>query len=231
MTLLGQPGSGKGFYGRYLAEAWKIPLFTASTILKEHFGATAVASGKLLDCDTVCDCIQNHLITANDKNINQNQTSVFIMDGFPRTKRQIQRMQETFPAPVQIRTAVLLDIPDEICVQKIQGRRLCSICGESPNHNYVKGHGFDLPPTIPKACTKNCQPDLHWSQRLDDRDPAMVQQRIKEYRFHESTILEHYRSSGRLFSFRPLRGARDVPDMQRGLEEWFVATTTADASL
>ena len=90
-----------------------------------------------------------------------------------------------------------------------------------------------MPPTIPDACTKECNPDVDWTQRPDDKDEAVIEQRIKEYRSHEEPILEHYRSSGRLFSFRPLRGARDVPQMQRLLEEWFETldnhNNTADA--
>lgn len=213
MTLLGAPGSGKGFYGRLLAQAWNVPLYSASRILR---AATAnndthgVDSGTLLDCDMVCDALREFLNDQHppqQQNIHSNQTitpmpsSFFLMDGFPRTLRQIERMHETWPAALCLTTALHLNVPDAVCVAKIQGRRLCTICHQEPNlahvrvqHNISQTNNntndynlaihknntntdlcFDLPPSLPMDCRGRCNPQQQQQQQAPQPNTVWTQ--------------------------------------------------------
>jgi adenylate kinase len=221
MTILGSPGSGKGFYGRRFAQAWNVPLYSASQILKDSnaLSADVVKSGRLLDCETVSAAILGYLQRNHDPS-----SARFLLDGFPRTRRQVALMDAHWPAPLTVPVALHLDVPDQVCVDKIFGRRLCSICRQEPNVANVQYGKFDLPPTRPPSCENRCDPDLHWLRRTDDESKDVVLKRIADYRTHEKELLESYSSgSGKhVYSYSPYRGAKDFDLMQQYMEEQMI---------
>lgn len=243
MTLLGAPGSGKGFYGRYLAEHWKVPLYSASRILRDsQQSATCnnnnsnnlaglVDSGNLVDCETVSTALLTFLLrqhpdpdattAATTTTTSDNNQHYFLMDGFPRTRQQIDLMQAQWPAHVQIPTALHLNVPDMVCAQKIGGRRVCAVCQQEPNSADVRVAGFVLPPTLPAVCQNRCHPTTDWHRRPDDDSTTIVQQRLADYRRHERALIDHYRSVDGLCNFTPYHGVQDVPQLQQTLEDWF----------
>ena len=60
-----------------------------------------------------------------------------------------------------------------------------------------------------------------WTQRKDDSDAEIVMGRLRIHREHAETILQHYRQRGKLFTYTPKHGVRDIPDMQRALKLWW----------
>ncbi|KAL7572580.1 hypothetical protein ACA910_000397 [Epithemia clementina (nom. ined.)] len=59
-----------------------------------------------------------------------------------------------------------------------------------------------------------------WTQRKDDSNPTIVMERLRLHREHEEPILQHYRQQGRLFTYTPKRGIKNIPDMQQSLQAW-----------
>ena len=49
----------------------------------------------------------------------------FILDGFPRNRRQAEFFLESY----DIDAVILIDVPDEIVIERILSRFLCSQCG------------------------------------------------------------------------------------------------------
>lgn len=213
MALLGAPGSGKGFYGRFLAAAWKVPLYSASKILRQS--SISTDSGKLVDCETVSTALLKFL-QENDA-----AQTHFLMDGFPRTRQQIDFMNHEWPAEYRVSTAFRLNVPDAVCAQKIAGRRVCQICHHEPNSADVVFEGFVLPPTIPTVCQGRCDPAKDWVRRADDESDHVIAQRLQDYRLHEQPLIDYYESCAGLCSFTPYYGVKDVPKLQQALEEWF----------
>jgi adenylate kinase family enzyme len=169
----------------------------------------------------------------------------FIMDGYPRTPRQIDIMLQTWPVQYHLTHAIHLDIPDAVCEMKLLGRRHCTLCEGAPNVTSVQQWGFDLPPLTPMICrTKICRPNKHWIvSRPDDNDIKIVQKRLLGYRQQERALLDYYRcsnnnsndndsnkqphggtdtSGGRCISVTPYCGIDDFPKMQRTVETWFL---------
>jgi adenylate kinase len=217
LTILGAPGSGKGFYGGPLANAWNVPLLTASNILR---GATSTQdldldSGKLVDCQVVCEIIRDYLKTKTS------QSSAFILDGFPRTRQQIEIMEndKDWPFNRRVHAAIKLVIPESVCLAKIMGRRVCNICGKSYNTAAVYQDGFELPPQLPDNCQR-CDPEMDWSQRLDDSNVDIVRERLSIYREHEKPIVDYFHSKGRLIRLTPYFGEKDLPGIQQGVEDF-----------
>jgi adenylate kinase len=223
MTLLGAPGSGKGFYGNFLAEAWKVPLYSASRILRQSSIVADLDSGNLVDCETVSTTLLSFLQEQHAASTH------FLMDGFPRTRQQIDLMNAQWPADYQITTAFHLNVPDAVCAQKIAGRRVCSICHQEPNSADVHIAGFVLPPSIPAKCQNKCNPVTDWKRRPDDECDTIIARRLADYRRHEQPITDYYTSTHALCSFTPYYGVKDVPKLQQTLEDWFMARTMTNS--
>ena len=168
----------------------------------------------------------------------QQKHSHFIMDGYPRTKRQIDIMIQTWPVQYHITHAIHLDIPNSICEAKMLGRRHCLQCEGTPNIAHVNEHGFHLPPLTPLICKRAiCRPPLHWIiARPDDNDITILQKRLLEYRQQETALLEYYQSQqqqqqqqpqqqpqlGRCISVTPYHGIDDFFQMQQMIEAWML---------
>jgi adenylate kinase family enzyme len=211
--------------------AWNVPIFSASTILREA-SVGDVDSGKLLDDETVASTIWNHLAERRMQHVLQDTTATttatilshYVMDGFPRTRNQIDIMEATWPEQYRVCAAFHIDVPDTVCVQKIAGRRRCRICNQEPNSADVQtDDGFDLPPTRPQVCKNDrCDPAADWSRRPDDESADIVRNRIAQYRVHEEPLIDYYRSIDGLCSLTPYRGEKDIPTLQKKLEEWMM---------
>lgn len=220
VTLLGPPGSGKGFYGAFLATHFHAPLLSASAILRDSGRDTA--SGHLLDDHQVARTIQNYLHHLWDHNHQSHHH--FFLDGYPRTPRQIRLMEEHWPIRLQAHVCLHLVVPDAVCRAKMLGRRHCRVCGSSHNVAHVRHGAFDLPPQAAKR-TPQCQGcrNQDYTTRPDDT-PAIIQRRLEQYREYEKDIVEYYKSEGRLLEFVPHKGEKDVPRLCWTLEKWMEHT-------
>lgn len=245
LTLLGAPGSGKGFYGRLLADAWQVPLYSASRILRQQSSASSATAscsrsdldaGNLFDCDAVCRTLLSFLLEQQPEH--PAADAFYIMDGFPRTPRQVDVMRATWPEPYHLSRALHLNVPDAVCALKIAGRRVCAACHQEPNIAHVQHHvsGFVLPPTLPVGCRRHrCRPATDWTRRPDDASDIVVAKRLAVYRHHERPLLHYYATgdndndsnqktknstNSNLCSFTPYRGILDFPQMQQTLEDW-----------
>ena len=234
LTLLGAPGSGKGFYGRLLAKAWGVPLITTSTILRDHFTKNRqvvdLDSGRLVDSQTVSDILFDFLSsTSHQEQAPQQQgqsRNPYILDGFPRTLRQLELMKSQWPTDLQVHAAVFLDIPDTVCQEKSLGRRHCSICNQGVNIADVQHVGtFDLPPTYPSECRFSNEDRYlcrsSWTRRKDDT-LDIIQERLRIHHENYDPVIDSFRKEQRLLKVTPFRGVRDFPFLQKTCEDWLI---------
>jgi adenylate kinase family enzyme len=126
-----------------------------------------------------------------------------------------------WPSHLRVHAAFHLNVPDFVCEQKMLGRRHCVLCNKGYNVAAVHEGGFDLPPQLPRpACNRHdCNPEVHWTRRPDDT-PKIVQERLRVHHQNEYPILDHFQRQGRLIALTPLKGEKDLPEMQTSLEEW-----------
>jgi adenylate kinase len=204
IAIIGPPGSGKGSYGRLLAEWLSIPLVTVSTLLKQ--AQLDTSSGKLVDDETVSGILSERL-----------PLQPYLLDGFPRTLNQVKLMERDWPIP-PIKAAISLEVPRQVCLEKLLGRRVCTVCNLNWNVADVQYGQFDLPASLPVTCSR-CSPSDDWVQRLDD-DPTIVQGRLDTFYERALPILEHYEQNGMLLRFTPYLGYRDMPRFQLAVTKW-----------
>jgi adenylate kinase len=258
LAIVGPPGSGKGSYGRHLAKSLGIPLVTVSDILRQERPHVNLASGQLVCDHVVSEAILKHLESSTSSIIkaeaavaptSTSSTSTtstgFLLDGFPRTLKQVQLMQDTWPSIYQVHAAISLDVPDRVCETKLLGRRSCKLCGGNYNCHAVHFDKFDLPASLPDpndcrdltgsartgtsssssaqvhddTSSSHCNPETDWTCRPDDV-PHIVKERLEIHHLHTKPVLEYFESKNRLLTFAPYKGYDDLPRLQSILNGW-----------
>lgn len=137
MFLFGAPGVGKGTYAKMLSkdlqynhvstgdEIRKILKGNASTTFDKGLMTKIkdiVNSGGLVDDAIVVGIIKEKLKEPESK-------KGVILDGFPRTRGQLDKYNQLLP----LHLVVNLTLRDDILLEKLMGRRSCPTCGGSFN--------------------------------------------------------------------------------------------------
>ncbi len=186
IIFLGAPGAGKGTQAEIVSKRLGIPSISTGAIIREAIksgtpmGLQAkeyTTKGQLVPDGVVIGIIKERLSAPDCKN-------GFILDGFPRTVPQAAALDEM---GVKLDAVVSIEVPDEVIVERMTGRRVCDKCSATY-------HLKSIPPKDGKNCDK-CGTPL--SVRADDQ-PDVVKQRLRVY--HETTepLKDFYASTGKL---------------------------------
>lgn len=191
LILLGAPGSGKGTLAARLVE--KVANFsTVSTgellrvAVKEGTPAGLKAKpimeqGGLVSDELIAEMIGDYLAQAP-------KTGVLALDGFPRTVRQADMLEEILKAnDAKLLKAVQLDVPEAVIMERLGGRRVCPKC----NAGY---HVTGLPPKQEGICDQ-CGTEL--TIRKDD-NPETIAKRLSVYAEQTAPLIDYYQSRNAL---------------------------------
>ena len=127
-----------------------------------------------------------------------------LLDGFPRTITQAEALDSALAdLGRKIRLVPYIAVPDEVLVDRVSGRRLCRVCGDSY-------HVIFKPPKEPGVCDKDGG-ELY--QRPDD-NPETVRMRLKVFWEQTNPLIEYYRKKGVLGE---VNGDQSIADVQASL--------------
>jgi adenylate kinase len=124
---MGIQGCGKGTQAKKLAADFDLVHICVGDIfrwnIQNHTKLAArinriVAEGRLVPDDVVADIVHTRL-SQHDWNFG------FILDGFPRNRKQAEFFLESFDIDVVIN----ITVPDDVVMKRVLSRRLCSECG------------------------------------------------------------------------------------------------------
>ena len=127
IILLGAPGAGKGTQAEKISQRLNIPAISTGFIIRQaiadqtQVGVMAkeyIDKGLLLPDDVVIKLLLERLEKDDCKN-------GYILDGFPRTIAQAEALEDN---NIMIDKVVDLDLPDDIIVERLSGRRSCPDC-------------------------------------------------------------------------------------------------------
>lgn len=186
LILLGAPGAGKGTQAEVVCDKLNIPSISTGNILRAaiknetEMGLKAksyIDSGALVPDSVIISIIKERLAAEDCQ-------KGFILDGVPRTLAQAEALEEM---GVEIDCAVDIEVSDEVIMQRLSGRRVCSACGASY-------HTLYKPSQQPDVCDR-CGGAL--IVRKDD-EPATIQERLKTYHELTEPLIEFYRQRGKL---------------------------------
>jgi len=114
--------------------------------------------------------------------------SGFVLDGFPRTVKQAEALDEVlFELEQGLDKVVSLEVPQEVIVQRLTGRIGCTKCGEIY-------HSKNKPPKREGVCDR-CNSPLF--VREDDR-PETIRERIRIFWETTAPVIEYYAKTSTL---------------------------------
>ncbi len=194
IIILGPPGSGKGTLSREIAERLNFEHIETGRILREEIEKNTeigkkvkeiVASGKLVPDDIVNNIIKER--------VSQTKGEGIIFDGYPRTIEQAEYLRKI----LKIDLIINLNIPEEILIKRIMGRRTCKKCGEVYNvadiNEVIDGRAYIMKPLLPKIqgiCDK-CGGELY---QREDENPETIKQRLIEYEKQTKPLIDYYKN-------------------------------------
>eukprot|EP00698_Gefionella_okellyi_P004764 TRINITY_DN1439_c0_g1_i1.p3 TRINITY_DN1439_c0_g1~~TRINITY_DN1439_c0_g1_i1.p3 ORF type:complete len:252 (+),score=49.94 TRINITY_DN1439_c0_g1_i1:1087-1842(+) len=219
LVFLGAPGSGKGTYAARIAQALRIPHLSTGDMLRAQIkqqtpqGKHAQAlteSGNFVPDDMITAIVQQRLQRPDS-------AAGWILDGFPRTAAQANSLL-SFNAPS---LAIQLDLPHEVIVQKMAGRRACAHCGHGYNMAAVvdTARGIDMPamlPAVAGVCDR-CG-GKEFVTRKDDV-PDVVQKRLNDYQTVAQHVVKFYEQQQCLLRCNVAAGVHNVLPMLLALIE------------
>ncbi len=210
--LLGPPGAGKGTQAVKIVDKYGIPHISTGDIFRENIkngtelGKKAqeyMNRGELVPDDLVIEIATDRLLKDDCKN-------GFLLDGFPRTVYQAEKLDE-FLAAHDGKVDKVLDIAvgkDEL-ITRLTGRRVCKACGAS-------FHVVNIPPKKEGVCDY-CGGEL--IQRADD-NLETVTNRIDVYEAQTKPLIDYYEKAGNIAHIDGTTGLDNVfADIVKALGE------------
>ena len=199
VILLGAPGSGKGTVAGALAAGHANLKHVSSGDLLRGAVAKGTEAGREAKAFMEAGkLVPDALIATMIKDVVAETTGdvTMLLDGFPRNLAQAEILAE-MGAPVK--SAVLIDVPDEIIQDRIAGRRTCPKC----KAGY---HVRNLPPKVEGVCDA-CGSTL--VVRKDD-NPETVKDRLVVYHQQTEPLIAYYKGKGLLRTVDGTTGVENV---------------------
>jgi adenylate kinase len=112
----------------------------------------------------------------------------FILDGYPRNLAQAKTLDEILKQRKDRIYVIYLDTCEAVIIQRLSGRRICSVCGA----NY---HLKNMPPKRDMLCDK-CGGEL--IQRTDDREET-IKNRLAVYLKSTASLIDYYERQKKLY--------------------------------
>ena len=188
--LLGPPGAGKGTQAAKIVEKYLISYISTGDIFRENIkkgtelGKKAqeyMNRGELVPDDLVIEIATTRLLEDDCKN-------GFLLDGFPRTVYQAEKLDEFLQShDSKIDNVIDIAVGKDELIERLTGRRVCKSCGAS-------FHVVNIPPKQEGICDY-CGGEL--IQRADD-NLETVTNRIDVYEDQTMPLIDYYEKAGTL---------------------------------
>ena len=188
--FLGAPGAGKGTAAAKIAETTNARHISTGAMLRDAVkqgtpsGLSAKSymdKGELVPDQVLIEMI-GELFASSDKN------ATLILDGFPRTVPQAEALEKLASKyGVEIVKAINIEVPDDIVLKRLGGRRVCPACGAG-------FHTETLPPKTENICD-TCATEL---VIRDDDKPATIRNRLHVYTQKTAPLIGWYESAAKL---------------------------------
>ena len=188
--LLGPPGAGKGTQAVKIVEKYGVPHISTGDIFRENIKNGTELGKKAQEYMNKGELVPDDLVIAlaTSRLLEPDCANGFLLDGFPRTVYQAEKLDE-FLAAHDSKIDVVLDIAveKEELITRLTGRRVCKTCGAS-------FHVVSVPPKQEGICDF-CGGEL--IQRADD-NLETVTNRIEVYEAQTMPLVDYYEKAGNI---------------------------------
>lgn len=207
IILLGAPGAGKGTQAQFIMEKYGIPQISTGDMLRaavksgSELGLQAkelMDNGKLVTDALVIALVKERIKQDDCRN-------GFLLDGFPRTIPQADAMKE---AGITVDFVLEFDVPDEIIVDRIIGRRVHAGSGRVYHVKY----------NPPKTENKDDVTGEELTIRKDDQEET-VRKRLVEYHQLTAPLIQYYQKEAQMsdVKYNRIDGTRLVSEVSQEL--------------
>ena len=207
IILLGAPGAGKGTQAQFIMNKFGIPQISTGDMLRAAIKAetdlgkqakTLMDEGKLVPDDLIIALVQER-VTQPDC------AKGFLLDGFPRTIPQADALKT---AGIHIDYVLEFDVPDEVIVERMSGRRV----------HLASGRTYHVVYNPPKVEGKDDITGEDLVIRPDDKKETVLE-RLKVYHSTTQPLVDYYQAEAKAGNTRYfcLDGTQKVETISREL--------------
>ena len=213
LILMGLPGAGKGTQAEKIIEAYGIPHISTGDMFRaamQNETALGLEAKSYMDKGAlVPDEVTNGIV--KERLAEPDTEKGFLLDGFPRTLDQAKALDAMLKdLNKKIDAVIDIHVGEEILVERLAGRFICSNCGATY-------HKIFNPTKVEDTCDRCGGHEFY--QREDDK-PETVKNRLAINIKNSEPILAYYKEQGLL---NTIDGAREIDavfaDVQKIIEK------------
>lgn len=180
LILLGPPSAGKGTQANFIKESFNIPQISTGDMLRAAVKdetplgvevKKVMNAGGLVSDEIIINLVKDRLKHADCAN-------GYLFDGFPRTLPQAEMMKK---AGVAIDYVLEIDVPDEVILERMSGRRI----------HFSSGRTYHVKFNPPKLERKDDMTGEDLIRRDDDKEDT-VKKRLMVYHDQTEMLVAYY---------------------------------------
>ena len=185
ILLLGPPGGGKGTQSKFLMSKFNIPQISTGDMLRAHVKNDTTLGKKAKEFMDKGELVTDSLILNMMEIRFQEKDCIngFILDGFPRTIKQAEGLDELFQKTNQkLDYVIVIDVEDDEIVSRMSGRRM----------HQESGRVYHIKYNPPKNEGKDDVTNEPLIIRDDDKEET-VRNRLLVYHNQTKPLINYYR--------------------------------------
>ena len=191
LIMLGAQGTGKGTVAGLISKETGLPQISTGDIFRKNISEKTplgieadkyISKGDLVPDEVTVPMVEDRLTWEDAKN-------GAILDGFPRTIEQAEKLDEILSKKGnKVDLVVNLVTPREELIDRMLTRRVCT------NQECKTTYNTKLNPPKQEGICDKCGSPL--KQREDDSDPEAINRRLEIYEEKTSPLVEYYTKKG-----------------------------------
>ena len=191
IIMLGAQGTGKGTVAGIISKSIGLPQVSTGDIFRQNISEKTelgieadkyISKGNLVPDNITVPMVEDRLTWEDAKN-------GVILDGFPRTIEQAEKLDEILSKNgKKVDLVVNLVTPKEEIIDRMLTRRVCT------NQECKATYNTKLNPPKKEGICDKCGSPL--KQREDDSDPKAIERRLEIYEEKTSPLVQYYDKKG-----------------------------------
>lgn len=219
IIITGPPGAGKGTMARFIQEENNIPIISTGEILRQEIKDGTIlglAAKEMLDKG---DFVHDDIVVNIIRHYTKDMYSGYLLDGFPRNLSQAIEFDKMLSETNnKIDLVINIDASDEIILERVKGRLVCSKCSRSFHSIYAK----------PKKENYCDYCDVLLERRQDDTE-EYIRHRLEIYHMSTKPLLDYFEKKGVLVNVEST--VESISETHDKLKELFSIDNGKDLSI
>ena len=202
IIIFGPQGSGKGTQAEIISKKFNIPHISTGDIFRANISSGTELGNKAKEYMNRGELVPDELVIniVEERLKEPDLENGFILDGFPRTVPQAEKLDESLNRlDKKISGVINITLEDAEIIRRLSSRRVCVKCGAVYNLEIA-------PPQTEGKCDK-CEGEVILR---DDDKPETIKVRLDNYREQTAPVLDFFRNQNVVFDVKSEGGIEAV---------------------